>query len=214
MNAEPARVRDPDGTKRSVLDAAERLFAERGFAGTSLRDIAVASGVSHPLIQHHFGTKEGLYSAVLRRCGEDYAERFPELVGGTDQPLDLRAEMERLFGVLREKGALLRMVGWARLEGRHELLPGGGEARRAMVRRIELGQRLGLVRGDIDAATLGVMMEALLFYWIDYRSFNSELYPDTPEDDVYLEKAIALLERGFAPQRGMESREDSPRRHN
>src|SRR3954452_6730291 len=148
MNAEPARVRDPDGTKRSVLDAAERLFAERGFAGTSLRDIATASGVSHPLIQHHFGTKEGLYAAVLRQCGEDYAARFPDLVGVSDQPLDLRAEMERLFGFLREKGALLRMVGWARLEGKHELLSGGGEPRRAMVRRIEAGQRLGLVRED------------------------------------------------------------------
>src|SRR3954470_16733839 len=117
MKGEPTRVRDPAGTKRAVLDAAERLFAERGFAGTSLRDIATASGVSHPLIQHHFVTKEGLYVAVLSRCSEEYVERFPDLIGVTDQPVDLRTEMTRLFVFLRENGPILRIIGWARLEG-------------------------------------------------------------------------------------------------
>ncbi len=85
MSIEPVRSRDPEGTKRLVLDSAERLFSERGFAGTSIRDVALASGVSHPLIQHHFSTKEGLYRAVIRRCGEEYSARFPEAARG-DRP--------------------------------------------------------------------------------------------------------------------------------
>jgi TetR/AcrR family transcriptional regulator len=182
-----------------VLDAAERLFAERGFAGTSLRDIAVASGVSHPLIQHHFGTKECLYGAVLRRCGEDYAARFPDLLAVTEQPVDLRTEMGRLFGFFREHAPLLRMVGWARLEGKHELLSCGKELWRAMVRRVEVGQELGLVRADIEADTLCVMMEGLLSFWVENRSLLADRFEVMPSDEAFLEKAVALLERGFAP---------------
>ena len=197
MQAESIRCRDPEGTKRAVLDAAERLFAERGFAGTSLRDIATASGVSHPLIQHHFVSKEGLYGAVLSRCSEEYVERFPDLIGVTDQPVDLRTEMTRLFSFLRDNGPILRIIGWARLEGKQELIAGCEELRQAMVRRIEAGQALGLVRRDIDGETLAIMMEGLLFYWVENRAFIARHSRAALDDDVYLEKAIALLERGF-----------------
>ena len=198
LHAGPTRVRDPEGTKRAVLVAAERLFAERGFAGTSLRDIATASGVSHPLIQHHFGTKENLYGAVLRLYCEDYAARFPDL-GFSDQPVDLRRELGQIFLFLRENEPLLRIIGWARLEGRQELLSGGEDLERAMIRRIAVGQRLGHVRGDIDAATLSVMMQGLLFYWVENRSHLAQRFEEKPDDDAYLEKVVALLERGFAP---------------
>src|SRR4051812_33358197 len=101
MTAESIRVRNPEGTRRSVLDAAERLFAERGFAGTSMRDITRASGVSQPLIHHHFGSKESLYTAVRRRVCEEYTTRYPEATRVTDQPVDVRSELERLFEFLR-----------------------------------------------------------------------------------------------------------------
>lgn len=54
-----------DLTARARLrDAALRLFAERGFAGTSTRAIAEDAGVSHALLRHHFGSKQGLEQAV------------------------------------------------------------------------------------------------------------------------------------------------------
>ena len=198
MNTEPVRLRDPEGTKRLVLDSAERLFSERGFAGTSIRDVALASGVSHPLIQHHFVTKEGLYRSVLRRCGEEYKIRFPEASENTDQPAVLREEMTRLFGFVRERCRLIRMVGWARLEGRDDLYCEQGKPREAMIRRIEAGQRSGSIRTDIDASTLGVMLEALLFYWIENRASIAQHSAEPIDDDAYLKKAILLFERGAA----------------
>ena len=198
MSVEIGRSRDPVGTKRLVLDAAERLFAARGFAGTSIRDIALASGVSHPLIQHHFSTKEGLYRAVLGRCAEEFNARFPEAAEVVDLPIDLRAEMTRLFGFVRGRVGLMRMVGWARLEGRDDLFPEPNQPREAMFRRIEAAQRLGAVRADIDAPTLGMMLEALIFYYIENRSLAARCSGGTPDDTAYLEKAILLLERGTA----------------
>ncbi len=50
----------PAGTREAILDAAEQLFAERGFSGTSVRDIVRASESSPPSLYHFFGSKENL----------------------------------------------------------------------------------------------------------------------------------------------------------
>lgn len=54
-------------THERILDAAERLFAEHGFVGTSLRRITGAAAVNLAAVNYHFGDKESLYAEVLRR---------------------------------------------------------------------------------------------------------------------------------------------------
>lgn len=54
-------------TRRSILDTAERLFAERGFEATSLREITAAAGANLGAVNYHFGSKDGLIVAVLGR---------------------------------------------------------------------------------------------------------------------------------------------------
>ncbi len=54
-------------TKESLLDAAERLFAARGFEGTSLRAVTQAAGQSVSAAHYHFGGKRGLLRATLER---------------------------------------------------------------------------------------------------------------------------------------------------
>lgn len=56
--AEPAQRNG--GTREIILEAAERLFAERGFAATSVRDIVREAGTSAPSLYHFFGSKENL----------------------------------------------------------------------------------------------------------------------------------------------------------
>ena len=55
-------------TERRILDAAEALFAERGFEAASLREIARAAGIRQPGLDNYFESKEALYSAVLDRA--------------------------------------------------------------------------------------------------------------------------------------------------
>lgn len=57
----------PIDTKARILDAAEALFSERGFAGTSTRDITAAAGVNLAAVNYHFGAKAALVREVFRR---------------------------------------------------------------------------------------------------------------------------------------------------
>jgi AcrR family transcriptional regulator len=69
-----------------ILDAAERLFAQRGFHGVSIRDITGAAGVDVALANYHFGSKQGLLQAVFMRRAESLnAERLERLDSVLDE---------------------------------------------------------------------------------------------------------------------------------
>lgn len=57
------------GSRQRILDAAEILFVQKGFRGTTLRDIALASGENSALVSYYFGSKDGLIEAVWERKG-------------------------------------------------------------------------------------------------------------------------------------------------
>lgn len=57
-------------TKEQILDVAERLFAEQGFAGTSLRSVVREANVNLASVHYHFGSKEGLFRAVVEYIAE------------------------------------------------------------------------------------------------------------------------------------------------
>ena len=53
--------------REQLLDIGRELFAERGFEGTSIEEIAARADVSKPVVYEHFGGKEGLYAVVVDR---------------------------------------------------------------------------------------------------------------------------------------------------
>ena len=56
-----------ESTKDRILDAAERLFAEHGYKGTSLRNVITAAGVNLAAVHYHYGSKEALLDAIVER---------------------------------------------------------------------------------------------------------------------------------------------------
>ena len=61
------RAEYADATKEALLEAAEVSFAERGFAATSLDDVAAAARVTKGALYHHFENKQHLFEAVFLR---------------------------------------------------------------------------------------------------------------------------------------------------
>jgi AcrR family transcriptional regulator len=71
--------------REQLLDVGRALFAERGFDGTSVEEIALRAGVSKPVVYEHFGGKEGLYAVVVDREVQRLLTSFTAALTG-DEP--------------------------------------------------------------------------------------------------------------------------------
>jgi AcrR family transcriptional regulator len=117
------------GTKERILDAGEKLFGQRGFAGTSLREITREAEVNLAAVHYHFGSKEALLKAVFDRIvgptNHERLERLEEVESRTGESAPtVEAILEafiapdlRLIRDLGERGLLVsRFLGRATSE--------------------------------------------------------------------------------------------------
>src|SRR5271167_2528762 len=125
----PGTYQRGEDTRRRILDAAIEIFAAEGYDGASTRTLAERAGVNLPAIQYYFGSKEGLYRAVveymvrqMELCMDPIAERVRALLaGGEPSPkelLELLCEMLDAFVlvVFDKEHQQSRRLLWARSE--------------------------------------------------------------------------------------------------
>jgi len=102
----PQRTRVAAAERRRTIErAAGRLFAERGYSGTRLDDIAAAAGVTKPIVYRHFDSKKSLYLALLERHRSDLGGFLPapaglEAAGGAEDLM--RAILDEWLDYVRE----------------------------------------------------------------------------------------------------------------
>jgi AcrR family transcriptional regulator len=70
---------DIKDTKKKILDVSHTLFAEKGYEGTSVRDIATLAEVNIAAINYHFQNKENLYKETIRNCFHETSEMFNQI---------------------------------------------------------------------------------------------------------------------------------------
>ena len=90
---------DSDDRRKAIVSAAVPLFARRGFAGTTTRELAAAAGVSEALLFRHFPSKQSLYREILRLgCeGDPALERLATLPASTETAIHMVRFMVRRF---------------------------------------------------------------------------------------------------------------------
>lgn len=114
----PKRIRrTAEEAKLMILDAAEKRLREYGPAGIRLQELAADVGVSHPAILHHFGSRDGLVEAVVRRALETLrAVLLEEMRQQMRHDVDITAILDSVFGIVTERGHA-RLIAWLILEG-------------------------------------------------------------------------------------------------
>jgi TetR/AcrR family transcriptional regulator len=122
------RVYNVEKTREAILNAAEAVFAEHGFDGTSVDAIAAEAGYNKSLIFQYFGDKLSLYAQVLKRADREanelLARVFAPLLEDETAPFHapqlrnfLVTMMQTLFDYLLEHPRFVRMLTWEMAEG-------------------------------------------------------------------------------------------------
>ncbi len=89
------RERRLEHTRSLLLDAAEEVFAEKGFTPATLDDIAHAAGYTKGAIYKHFATKEDLFLAVSDRYWRRYFDNFAEVMSTSERDRGARTRRDR-----------------------------------------------------------------------------------------------------------------------
>jgi AcrR family transcriptional regulator len=151
------RQRDPERTKKLILDAATAEFAAHGYAGARIGAISARAGVNQQLISYYFGGKEGLYQAI----SEGWRERERDLVT-PDMPMSEQVRQYALE-VLRHPDGV-RLLAWNGLEYDG---PESDPDHKPRAQQLESGvqglrdlQKAGKLPEEIDPACLTVMLMA------------------------------------------------------
>jgi TetR/AcrR family transcriptional regulator, repressor for neighboring sulfatase len=120
------RRRTPEEARRLILEAAQALIARTGPEGLRLQDIAAAAGISHPLILHHFGSREGLVRALTRQAAAELRDKLVAAMASSDYSIE--QQLDRVFDAFRD--GLAQRLAWLTTVD-----PGGGEEETQMIMR-------------------------------------------------------------------------------
>jgi AcrR family transcriptional regulator len=190
--------------KAEILSAAAELFAQQGFAGTSVRDIANACGILSGSIYHHFSAKEELVEEIFAAYFDELTARWDVVLA---EPWDARTKLEAMLRAAIENvdrhTAAARLFTHEWLDLRHI---GDFEARWEDIQSLWLkllraGERDGSFRSDIDPALLfSVAMDVIrgLSGWYH----QGHRYPIGTLTDAYIDVLMTGIVTSGAPEPG------------
>jgi len=189
--------------KAQILDTAEQLFTDHGYAATSIRNIADSAGVNPALVHYYFGNKHALLEAVLQHSLEPMVKALASLKTRES------VSVEDIATLLIPMAAAHPNI--PRLLTREVLLPGGemqdyflehlapqlGGALPALLEREKIA---GNLREDIDPAYAALMVLAVCFFPFIARSLAEPVFGinlGTDGAETLTQHVSELLKRGL-----------------
>jgi len=199
--------RRPDERPAELLEAALRIFAERGYANTRLEDIAAAVGVTKGTIYHYFATKEELLLRAIEYFHDQAFQPIEQALEGRRGPVSatIRLVLRRAFGQLddtRLSVITLLVQGFASEapHAYHQWLESGpARAWEILAELIEDGKATGEFRADVDsdvAARLAISGLILQFAWQRFADDAPRVEIDA---DRLIDSTAELLLAGIRP---------------
>lgn len=199
------QLRDDGDTRAALLQAAAEAFAEKGFAGASIREITARANANLGAVTYHFGSKRELYEAVIVSQVEPLVERITAAATGSGSALD-RAEtvVRTYFDFLAANPGVLKLL-------MQVVVLGGPPPQVAVVsltrmhgalmRLVEEGQTAGEVRAG-EAAVMAISIVSQPIHVMLMRGMLEALMGadllDPREREPFVRNAAAFVRGGLS----------------
>jgi AcrR family transcriptional regulator len=194
------RSRDAERTRAEILDVATAVFAEQGYSGARVDEIAARTSTTKRMLYYYFGSKEGLYLAVLERA---YAG-----IRALEQQLDvehlppvqaIRQLAELTFDHHESHPDFIRLVSIENIHRAEHLRTSpvlaelAGPALQVLSGILERGRAEGLFRDDVDALDVHMVISAFCVFRIANRHTWSAIFRRDMLDPARRDHYRALL---------------------
>jgi AcrR family transcriptional regulator len=193
-------ARDPERTRRRLLQSAIRLFSARGLHGVSVDQIVAAARVNKRMVYHYFGSKEAIYQASLAEVyGRLEGVEFHAVEREGSAAQKLTRLLESYFAFLDDNREFVQLLQWENLEqGRH--LPSDHRilSKNPFLERfraiVDEGVQAGQFRSDLDVRHLLIHFIGLCFIYFSNRySLSKALAMDLGAAEVKAEGCRQVL---------------------
>jgi len=190
-------------SRSKLLDVGTQLFAERGLNGVSIRELSLAAETSISMISYHFGSKEGLYSAVLQQQFDSFKE-IKEIREAVSDPVSMiESYLRWTFRRHRNNPYLLRFY-TSELTNptvffEPIVLPVIDEVILTMAAAIEEGKRRKQFRADVDATNAALALAGMVNYFFLSSQATKDLINTEPDqDELLIHQYLSIFTNGIA----------------
>lgn len=195
---------DADSTKRSILNAAEVAFASHGLKGARTEEIARGAGVATRMIYYYFGSKEGLYKAVLERPAAEFYDWVQQLDLEHLAPDEALAAMIRagvLYEIAHRYRGMLLFHEANQNQGRYFGETGWRASYDLVKQLLKRGVEVGIFR-ELDLEMTNLLILSVCTF---YASAHENLKHFLPGEDLmstalvdrYIKAAVGLVLTGI-----------------
>jgi TetR/AcrR family transcriptional regulator len=183
--------RNPEATRRRILAAALAEFASKGISGARVDRIAVRAKTNKRMLYHYFGSKDGLYRAVLN---QRLSDRKPVAI----EPGDEATRLSGIFERLMSSGDFLRLQMWEALErGARGRIENEDVRRATMAARVDAvreSQVDGRTADDLDPELLVIAELGLAAYPLAFPQVTRLVTGVGPDDPEFRARYAKFLE--------------------
>lgn len=194
------RQRDPERTRAEILDVATAEFADQGYTGARVDEIAAKTRTTKRMIYYYFGSKEGLYLAVLERAYTGIRALEKALDVEHLEPTEaIRQLAELTFDHHESHPAFIRLVSIENIHHAKHLaaspiLAGLADpALDVLTRILERGRAAGLFRDDVDPLDIHLVISSFCVFRTANRHTFSAIFQRDPLDPRRREHYRRLL---------------------
>lgn len=213
------RPRKSDATRQRILDAAAKVFRDKGYAGARLTDIAAAAGMQAGSLYYHFASREELVEEVLR-AGVQQALEFmqrevealpPEASATERLRTAVRSHLLMVLEIGDYTSANIRILGQLPEEIRKRHLVDQRQLGAYMQQLLEAARQAGEIRADVDLSVIRMLVFGALNWAVEWHQPGGRVTADEVANEF-----LAMILEGLAttPQKDGSARRNGAHRKN